>query len=83
VEGLDSEAEESAINRAIVNLGHTLELKAVAEGIEASGQLEALRELDCNYGQGFYLARPLDPGVATILLESGRLREQAPQNPPR
>jgi diguanylate cyclase (GGDEF)-like protein/PAS domain S-box-containing protein len=83
VEGLDAGAEESAISRAIVNLGHTLELKTVAEGIEASGQLEALRALDCNFGQGFYLARPLDPGVATTMLEAERLREREPENPLR
>jgi hypothetical protein len=49
----------------------------------SAGQLEALRELDCNFEQGFYLARPLDPAVATTLLEGERLREQPPQNPRR
>jgi diguanylate cyclase (GGDEF)-like protein/PAS domain S-box-containing protein len=76
VEGLGTGAEESALARAIVKLGHTLRLKTVAEGIEASAQLEALRALECNFGQGFYLAHPLDPASATDLLESERLRRQ-------
>jgi EAL domain-containing protein (putative c-di-GMP-specific phosphodiesterase class I) len=76
VEGLGTEAEESALARAIVKLGHTLRLKTVAEGIEASAQLEALRALECNFGQGFFLAHPLDPAAATDLLESERLHRQ-------
>jgi EAL domain-containing protein (putative c-di-GMP-specific phosphodiesterase class I) len=32
----------------------------VAEGIEQSAQYQALRELGCDLGQGFYIARPMD-----------------------
>jgi EAL domain-containing protein (putative c-di-GMP-specific phosphodiesterase class I) len=83
VEGMGAGAEESALGRAIVKLGHTLQLKTVAEGIEAHSQLEALRALDCNFGQGFYLAHPLDPATATDLLESERLRRREPHSPRR
>jgi diguanylate cyclase (GGDEF)-like protein/PAS domain S-box-containing protein len=81
VEGMGAGAEESALGRAIVKLGHTLQLKTVAEGIEASSQLEALRALECSYGQGFYLAHPLDPATATDLLETERLRRREPHYP--
>jgi len=43
-----------------VELARALELEVVAEGIESADELEALRELNCEFGQGFYLAEPLD-----------------------
>jgi EAL domain-containing protein (putative c-di-GMP-specific phosphodiesterase class I) len=45
---------------AIVALGESLKLEVVAEGIELSGQYNALRDLGCDLGQGFYIARPMD-----------------------
>jgi EAL domain-containing protein (putative c-di-GMP-specific phosphodiesterase class I) len=45
---------------AIVALGESLKLEVVAEGIELSGQYQALRDLGCDLGQGFYIARPMD-----------------------
>jgi EAL domain-containing protein (putative c-di-GMP-specific phosphodiesterase class I) len=41
-------------------LGATLGLETIAEGIEYAEQLERLRDLHCDQGQGFYLARPLE-----------------------
>jgi EAL domain-containing protein (putative c-di-GMP-specific phosphodiesterase class I) len=46
--------------RLIVGLAKTVGLKVVAEGIETRAQLERLREIGCDLGQGFYFARPLD-----------------------
>jgi diguanylate cyclase (GGDEF)-like protein len=51
---------ESSFVRMIIDLAHALELRVVAEGIESEHELEALRDLGCELGQGFYLARPLD-----------------------
>ncbi len=44
--------------RAIHALGASLGLEIVAEGIETPAQLHALREIGCEFGQGFLLARP-------------------------
>jgi EAL domain-containing protein (putative c-di-GMP-specific phosphodiesterase class I) len=55
----DLPAQRQSFADAIVRLGATLGLETVAEGIEKSDQLEQLRELNCTYGQGFYLSRPL------------------------
>ena len=44
---------------AISQLGHALSLQMVAEGIEQPEQVSTLRGLDCQYGQGYYFARPL------------------------
>jgi diguanylate cyclase (GGDEF)-like protein len=48
-----------AFASAIVALGRTLDLRIVAEGIEAPGQLEQLRTMGCELGQGFLFARPM------------------------
>jgi diguanylate cyclase (GGDEF)-like protein len=48
------------IVKAIVNLAHSLELDVIAEGIETQTQLEMLRNLGCEYGQGYLLAYPLN-----------------------
>src|SRR5438045_8672433 len=60
VMGIDGDAEDSALARAIVRLAQTLQLNAVAEGVETESQLERLRELGCQYAQGFLLAVPQD-----------------------
>ena len=52
------ESPEWAFTGAILALGRRLGLTVVAEGIEEPGQLERLRLLGCEYGQGFLFARP-------------------------
>jgi diguanylate cyclase len=46
--------------RLIVGLAKTVGLKVVAEGIETRAQLDMLREIGCDLGQGFYFAAPMD-----------------------
>jgi EAL domain-containing protein (putative c-di-GMP-specific phosphodiesterase class I) len=55
----DRGANEWAFAHAIVALGQTLGLRIVAEGIEELGQAERLRQLGCEYGQGYHFARPM------------------------
>jgi EAL domain-containing protein (putative c-di-GMP-specific phosphodiesterase class I) len=45
---------------AIIQIAHSLGLKVVAEGIELPEQLAHLRELNCDYGQGYLFAKPLE-----------------------
>ena len=56
---LPDQPGQEAIVRAIIQMGHSLGLHAVAEGIEDGGTLERLRALGCDRGQGYYLGRPL------------------------
>lgn len=48
------------IIKAIINLAHSLGLDVIAEGIETEAQLEILRGLGCEYGQGYFFAYPLN-----------------------
>jgi diguanylate cyclase (GGDEF)-like protein/PAS domain S-box-containing protein len=58
VHGLGIDAEDSTIVEAVVNLGHSLGLTVVAEGVETPLQLARLREMGCDRAQGFLFGRP-------------------------
>ena len=61
----DGGNEDWAFAHAIVALGRTLDLRIVAEGVEQAGQLHLLRQMGCEFGQGFLFARPVD-GVTFV-----------------
>jgi diguanylate cyclase (GGDEF)-like protein/PAS domain S-box-containing protein len=63
VMAIDGSHESAALLHTLVELGRTLGLTTVAEGIETWPQLEGLRREHCPYGQGFIFARPLSPGA--------------------
>lgn len=52
----------------IVTLGHSLNLKVVAEGVETPGAADRLRLMGCDAGQGFLFARPMPAAAATEML---------------
>jgi diguanylate cyclase (GGDEF)-like protein len=62
VSGLDGGAAPTELLRSIVNLGGTLGLTTLAEGIEEPGQVEALLAVGAQLGQGYHFARPMPPG---------------------
>jgi len=52
---------ESALARAVIALGETLQLQTIAEGIELKQQLSGLQDLGCELGQGFFFDKPIQP----------------------
>jgi EAL domain-containing protein (putative c-di-GMP-specific phosphodiesterase class I) len=68
VASLDDGPTHSAVVLSILRLGETLRLETVAEGIEESSQLAALRGLGADLGQGYLFARPLDAVAVTDLI---------------
>lgn len=55
----------------VANLGHTLGLSVVAEGVETRQQLDKVRTFECNNAQGFYFSKALDPtGINSLLKEN-------------
>ena len=57
---LDSE-NDAAIAAAIINMGHSLNLQVVAEGIETSVQADDLDRKGCDHLQGYFISHPLPP----------------------
>ncbi len=72
VDGLGREEGDTAIVRAVMGLARALGLEVVAEGIETVEQLDLLRDLGCDYGQGYYFARPLPSAEAEEFLAGTR-----------
>jgi diguanylate cyclase (GGDEF)-like protein/PAS domain S-box-containing protein len=61
---------DATVARAVVDLGNTLGLMTIADGIERADQLGALRGMNCFAGQGYYLSRPLPAaGIDRLLAE--------------
>jgi diguanylate cyclase (GGDEF)-like protein len=60
--------ENSEIVRTICTLANNLGMEVVAEGVETREQLELLRSLNCEYGQGYLFSRPVDAEKATALV---------------
>jgi len=61
--------QNGEIVRAVVTLARNLGLEVVAEGIETVGQLDQLKALGCEQGQGFYFSAPVDERLATALIQ--------------
>lgn len=68
VQNIGSGLGDDAIVRAVIALAHGLDMKVVAEGVEEESQLAFLRDLGCNFVQGYYFSRPLPADEITKLL---------------
>ena len=80
VDDVGESAESGALAEAIVQLGNTLHLQTVAEGIEQAHQVDELRAFGCQFGQGFYFAKPLRREQIDELLS--RLPATSPRRAP-
>jgi len=73
VAGLGTSADDTAIVRAVTNLGRSLNKRVTAEGVESSETLDMLRDEGCHEVQGFHLAKPMPEKALMQFLQ------QAPQ----
>ena len=65
--------EGQALLKVMLDLGRSLGLATVAEGVETEAQLARLKGAGCSLAQGFHLARPMSPAAVLEILESARL----------
>jgi len=59
IRDLASDPDDAAIVRAIIQMAHSLGLRAIAEGVETPDLLQALRSFGCDEAQGYHFARPM------------------------
>jgi diguanylate cyclase (GGDEF)-like protein/PAS domain S-box-containing protein len=56
---LTADSDDMALSTAIIIMAHSLGLKVIAEGIETAEQMELLTNAGCDYGQGYFISRPV------------------------
>ncbi len=61
---------DTSITKAIIAMAQALNIKVTAEGIEEKQQFGLLRSLGCNYGQGFFVAKPMSAQELSIWILS-------------
>jgi EAL domain-containing protein (putative c-di-GMP-specific phosphodiesterase class I) len=72
VRELTGDADDAAIAQAVITLGHSLNLRVIAEGVETPEQLAFLRRNQCDEMQGYLFGKPVPADEFGKLLESGR-----------
>ncbi len=55
-----ADPDDQLIVKATIELAHTLDLKVIAEGVETFAINDILREMNCDYVQGYYISRPIE-----------------------
>jgi len=68
VNGVTTDRHDAALVTAMVTLAHNLDLRVVAEGIETKEQLDFLRRLKCDEGQGYLFSKPQRPETIQNIL---------------
>lgn len=72
VDRMETIREHADIVGTIVSLGHRLQLDIIAEGVETMAQAYLLKQLQCQYAQGYFFARPLPKEQAIQLLTQNK-----------
>jgi diguanylate cyclase (GGDEF)-like protein len=75
------DASDAAIVHSTIDLAHNLGLRVVAEGVESEAAWRRLRDLGCDFAQGYHLSRPLPPDAVTRLITERAALDVAPVLP--
>ncbi len=78
IKDIPYDQDSISITRAIIHMSHDLGLKIVAEGVENNKQYDLLEAMGCDFSQGYYFSRPVDPDTFYKLLkENGNRNRKA------
>ena len=73
VRDITTDADDAAIAQAVITLGHTMNLRVIAEGVETAEQFAFLRANQCDEMQGYLFGKPMPAEEFGRLLETGRV----------
>ena len=75
IRNITADPSDAAIVRGVLAMAKQLDIDIIAEGIETAEQLECLREMGCERGQGYYFSKPIPVDQCRALLEQmGEMR---------
>ncbi len=77
IRNIETSETDRRLVSLILDIARYLDLKVVAEGVETQGQLEFLRNGDCDLVQGYYFSRPLPPGEFEELIVKEKAIERS------
>ena len=66
---IETDIKAKSIVETMIKLCHNLELKVVCEGVEELAQVEILKNINCDYIQGYYFSKPLEKKQFDIFLK--------------
>jgi diguanylate cyclase (GGDEF)-like protein len=70
VSGITGDPARAGVVNAMIALAHSLDLRAIAEGVEDEATLTKLRELGCDTAQGYLISRPADAAAVDEMIEA-------------
>lgn len=73
INNLDRCSVDKSIVKAIITIGSGMSVKVVAEGVETYEQLKELKELNCDYAQGYFIEKPVDKDTFERLLKTRKI----------
>jgi EAL domain-containing protein (putative c-di-GMP-specific phosphodiesterase class I) len=77
IQELEARCDDDVIVRSTINLGHALNLKVVAEGVEAASSWDALGRLGCDLIQGYFVSKPLPAREFTAWMKTRATQKRA------
>ena len=82
IQRLTTDRESRKVVSAIIGLGHSLDVPVVAEWVETEAQADVLRELGCDYAQGWLTGRPMPGDAVAQLLATAPVHAASPASQP-
>ncbi len=79
IEGAIYDQTDASLVEAVVLIGHSLQLKLVGEGIETQQHFDYLQSLGCDYGQGYFISRPIPVADFISFCQNKKMAQQVNQ----
>lgn len=79
IEDAISDKTDASLVEAVVNIGHSLALKLVAEGVETKAHYDYLKDLGCDYAQGYFISKPIPEDDFLLFCRASKKENKIPE----